>query len=96
MPASAPPAQAGHGHHAAAPGHLHRASVRQQRGNIPEFCALFRDLALVTASSAAAERVFSLYNNTFGDQQDNAKEDYIEASMMAQYRQREPNWGNAE
>ena len=64
--------------------------------NIPEFCALFRDLALVTASSAAAERVFSLYNNTFGDQQDNAKEDYIEASMMAQYRQREPNWGSAE
>ena len=65
-------------------------------GVVPQFCALFRDLALVTASSAAAERVFSLYNSTFNDQQESAKEDYVEASMMAQYRLREPSWGRAE
>ena len=65
-------------------------------GAVPDFCALFRDLALVTASSAAAERVFSLYNNTFDKQQESAKEDYVEASMMAQYRLREPSWGRAE
>jgi hypothetical protein len=52
---------------------------------VPEFCSLFRDAALVTASSAAAERVFSKFNNTFGDQQMSAKEDLIETAMMLQY-----------
>ena len=62
---------------------------------IPEFYSLFRDCALVTASSAGAERVFSLLTNTFGDQQLNCLEDYIETALMLQYRKREPTWGRA-
>ena len=42
----------------------------------------------VTASSAAAERVFSALNNTFGKQQTSALEDYIETSVLLQYRVR--------
>jgi hypothetical protein len=62
---------------------------------IPEFYSLFRDCALVTASSAGAERVFSLLTNTFGDQQLSSLEDYIETALMLQYRKREPTWGRA-
>ena len=36
-------------------------------------------------SSSAAERVFSIINVSFHDQQDNALQDYIEASVMLQY-----------
>ena len=34
---------------------------------------------------AAAERVFSLLANCFGDQQNNALQDYVETSIMLQY-----------
>ena len=40
---------------------------------------------LMQPSSAAAERVFSLLKNSFGEQQDNSLQDYIECSMMLQY-----------
>ena len=40
---------------------------------------------LVHPSSVAAERVFSLLSNYFGDQQQNCLEDYVEASLMFQY-----------
>ena len=36
-------------------------------------------------SSVAAERVFSLLNNSFGDSQYSSLQDYIEASLMLQY-----------
>ena len=38
--------------------------------------------------SAALERVFSLLNNSFGDQQDNALQDYVEASLVLQFNKR--------
>ena len=62
------------------------------KARLPEFSELFRDLALITASSAAAERVFSLLNNTFGKQQQHAYEDYIETALMLQYRNKPPTW----
>ena len=67
------------------------------KARIPEFSELFRDLALITASSAAAERVFSLLGNTFGNKQQlSAYEDYIEAALMIQYRNRPPTWDTRE
>ena len=38
--------------------------------------------------SAAAERVFSLLNNSFGSRQQNSLEDYVEASIILQYSKR--------
>ena len=40
---------------------------------------------LIQPSSAAAERVFSLLNNSFKENQARALEEYIEASIMLQY-----------
>jgi len=41
-------------------------------------------------STAAAERVFSLLNsNAFGDLQENSLRDYIEASVMFRFNQRD-------
>ena len=42
-------------------------------------------IALVKPSSAAVERVFSILKASFGPQQDNALQDYIESSLMLQY-----------
>ena len=43
---------------------------------------------LVQPSSAAAERVFSVLNNSFGANQTNSLEDYVEATVMLQYNNR--------
>ena len=40
----------------------------------------------VQPSSAAAERVFSLLKSSFGDQQEAALQDYIETSLMLQFK----------
>ena len=40
---------------------------------------------LIQPSSAVAERVFSILNNTFTDRQDNTLQDYLESSVMLQY-----------
>ena len=42
-------------------------------------------ILLVRPSSAAAERVFSLLQNSFGSFQDAALTDYLQASIMLQY-----------
>ena len=47
-----------------------------------------RMVFLVQPSSAAAERVFSMLNRSFGDQQRNSLEDYVEATNMLQYNKR--------
>ena len=52
---------------------------------LPHWSALARQVLLVQPSSAAAERVFSLLANSFGDQQTSALQDYIETSIMLQY-----------
>ena len=43
---------------------------------------------LLQPTSAVAERVFSIMNNSFNDKQTNALEDYIEASVMLQFNKR--------
>ena len=55
---------------------------------LPKWSDAAQKIFLVQPSSAGAERAFSLLNNTFGDQQQNCLEDYVEASLMLQYNKR--------
>ena len=48
----------------------------------------FKLVLLVKPLSAAAERVFSLLNNSFDTKQESALEDYIHLSVMMQYNNR--------
>ena len=52
------------------------------------WAAAFQKILLMQPSSAASERVFSLLDNSFKDNQASAMEDYIEASLMLQYNKR--------
>ena len=45
-------------------------------------------LLFVQPSSAAAERAFSLLSASFHEQQDHALSDYVQASLMLQYKNR--------
>ena len=55
---------------------------------IPNWAKACKKILLIQPSSAASERVFSLLENSFRDNQACAMEDYIEASIMLQYNQR--------
>lgn len=52
---------------------------------LPRWSAAAAKMLLLQPSSAAAERAFSLLKASFGEQQDNALQDYIEASLMMQF-----------
>ena len=52
---------------------------------LPHWAGVVKTLLVIQPSSASAERVFSLLKNAFNDQQDNALEDYLEASVMIRY-----------
>lgn len=52
---------------------------------LPGWASAAKKVLLIQPSSAAAERVFSLLKSTFGEQQDNSLQDYIEASLMLRY-----------
>ena len=52
---------------------------------LPLWSAAAAKAMLLQPSSAAAERVFSLLRNSFGEQQEAALQDYIEASLMLQH-----------
>ena len=56
--------------------------------DVPSWASAAKKVLLVQPSSAASERVFSLLNNSFHDQQDLSLQDYIEASLMLQYNYR--------
>ena len=56
--------------------------------DLPHWSKSAADILLVQPSSAAAERVFSLLNSSFGPQQDTSLNDYIESSLMLQYNNR--------
>ena len=59
---------------------------KRNNKQLPVWAAAFRKVLLVQPSSAAAsERVFSLLNASFNDQQDHSLHDYIETSLMLQY-----------
>ena len=49
---------------------------------MPHWSAACKCALVVNPSSAAVERVFSLLNNSFNEQQEPAMEDYIESSLM--------------
>jgi hypothetical protein len=56
--------------------------------DLPSWSKAVCKVALVQPSSAAAERVFSLLQCSFGPQQDLSLQDYIECSLMLQYNKR--------
>ena len=51
---------------------------------LPNWSSAAHQVFLVQPSSSASERVFSILNNTFGNQQQNSLNDYVEASLMVQ------------
>lgn len=55
---------------------------------LPCWSEAVKKVLLVQPSSAAAERVFSLLNAAFGDQQEHALRDYLESAVMLQYNSR--------
>ena len=61
---------------------------KRNSSHLPKWSAAARRIFLIQPSSAASERVFSLLNNSFGDQQENALQDYVESSLMLQYNKR--------
>ena len=61
---------------------------QRNSGDLPHWSDAAKKILLIQPSSAAAERIFSLLNSTFSDQQENSLQDYIEASLMLQYNNR--------
>ena len=60
-------------------------SVAQE---LPAWSSAMQKLVVVQPSSAAAERAFSMLTTTFGEQQHDALEDYIETSLMLRVNDR--------
>ena len=58
---------------------------KRNSSDLPHWAQAAKKILLLQPSSAAAERVFSLLQNSFGEQQDNSLQDYIECSLMLQY-----------
>ena len=58
---------------------------RRNCEDIPTWSSCARKVLLVQPSSAASERVFSILQASFHEQQDNSLQDYIESSLMYQY-----------
>ncbi len=61
---------------------------KKHSNELPHWSAACKLVLLVQPSSAAAERVFSLLSNSFGEQQTSSLEETIEASIMLQYNYR--------
>ena len=53
--------------------------------SLPNWSSVVKKILLVQPSSASAERVFSIMKNFFTDQQENALEETVEASVMLCY-----------
>ena len=58
---------------------------QRNSANLPHWSNAASQVLLVQPSSAAAERVFSILNSCFTDQQETSLHDYIESSLMLQY-----------
>ena len=56
--------------------------------DLPMWARSFQKIALIQPSSAAAERVFSILQSSFGKQQEQSLEDFIQLSVMLQYNYR--------
>ena len=55
------------------------------KDQLPHWTSAVKKVLLLQPSSAAAERVFSILNSSFNDQQEHALVDYLQASVMTQY-----------
>ena len=55
---------------------------------LPHWSSAIQKVLLVQPSSAAAERVFSLLKNAFGEQQQSTLHDLVTATLMVQYNKR--------
>ena len=54
---------------------------------LPHWSNVVKKVLAIQPSSAAAERISSLLNSGFSDQQENSLKDYIEASIALRYNQ---------
>ena len=63
----------------------------RNEANLPNWSSVVKKVLLVQPSSASAERVFSIMNNFFTNQQDAALEQTVEASVMLCYNQNQRN-----
>lgn len=63
----------------------------RNEANLPNWSSVVKKVLLVQPSSASAERVFSIMNNFFTNQQDAALEQTVEASVMLCYNQNQGN-----
>ena len=61
---------------------------KDNESKLPFWSSALKKIVLVQPTSAAAEMVFSLLNNSFGDKQADTLQDYLEASLMLQYNNR--------
>ena len=59
-----------------------------QSEGLAHWLSVAQELFMVQPSSAAVEQVFSILNRSFGDQQHNSLEDYVESSVMLQFNKR--------
>ena len=59
---------------------------KRNASDLPNWSATAKKILLIQPSSAALERVFSLLKNSFGPQQKRALKDYVEASLMLQFK----------
>ena len=64
---------------------------KSTEAELPTWASAMKKLLLVQPSSASAERVFSLLNNSFNDKQFNTLEDYVETSIMLQFNTDDDN-----
>ena len=55
---------------------------------VPAFSYVLRAILANAPNSIPPERVFSILNNTFGDDQDRALADYIELALQLQFNER--------
>ena len=58
---------------------------KSQKSTLSHWASVAKRILTVQPSSAAVERVFSFLNSSFGEQQEQAVQDYIEASVMLRY-----------
>lgn len=61
---------------------------RTHESDLPAFSYVLRAVLANSPNSAPPERVFSILNDTFGDDQMQAHADYIELSLQVQYNAR--------
>ena len=61
---------------------------KQHASILPNWASAAQQIALIQPSSGAAERAFSVLNNSFASNQDNSLSDYVETSIMLQYNGR--------